>query len=397
MPDHAPGFAPPRPRPPTPLSEAGPSTPTSTRGAASPSTSSPRGTKRFHTFDSDSEGDDTGDESCDLSEVETSGDSDADGSSYEEGDDDAIEDADAKPRKKVGRLIAEETGLWSRECQEALMRGLELVPDLKQHIFQVGGKRVGRNGLLAEYVRRQTGEERTASQVSNRLQYLRQRYKGQGQTRKSLVGAPADLGDMHKRDWDAYLGTDHFPKLAQKRRSTRKQDKQPKRKLKRKKRAAPESLAASPALRDASQQQGANHPKYSSSLPLASASRVPPVFSASSFAATVSSSLPEPDAPAKPSLDVKPRLPDHSFANDIRAFLTSLSPSHDFTAASRFLVSGGISSSSALADLLFLEPSMLDAFLETAQARQKVKLPALEMAWLKRVLALAREEMGAEG
>ncbi|BGP46304.1 hypothetical protein JCM10450v2_002146 [Rhodotorula kratochvilovae] len=303
---------------------AGPSRKGAVRGAAaiaSPSSNNhERASKRTRTTS----------DRTNASEGNVSDDSDASGS--EMGEDEVSEGDDQLEETEPDELFVG-TELWTSEMLHALRRGLDLVPRMGRRHLLVGKTRLGRNGLIAEYIRRQTG------QVRDRLQPT----------------VPLDLVD-----WDDLLGPDLHKTLAEPRKKTKKRS---------------GSERAEPSKRPT--QAAAD--------------------STSSFAATVSSSLPQLNAPTKPSLDVKPRLPDHSFADDIRAFLTSLSPSHDFTAASRFLVSAGVSSHPALADLLLFEPSMLDALLETAQARQKVKLPALEMAWLKRVLALAREEMGAEG
>ncbi|BGP38236.1 hypothetical protein JCM10449v2_002165 [Rhodotorula kratochvilovae] len=291
-------------------------------------------------------------------------------------DDAAAERASSKTGGRRNDMV------WTRREVDALYRAVALVPNLGRRHF--------------------TGVKRGAWQIQSKLRTLSKAAGDDSAAKQALKGARVAPSSYADRDWDAFLGPDLHsaqagtlsPAARNKKRASNgaAEPKQRRRKAPRRASDSPPPPAQSTSC--------AEHPRKASigSAPVSPQEDPRRAFSTSFFAATVPSSLPQPNAPpTKPSLDVKPGLPDDYSTGDIHAFLTSLSLAHNFTAASRFLLSAGISSSSTLADLLLLKPSMLDAFLETAQERQKVKLPALEMAWLRRVLALAREAMGAEG
>ena len=74
---------------------------------------------------------------------------------------------------------------------------------------------------------------------------------------------------------------------------------------------------------------------------------------------------------------------------DLTAFLTSFHPSRDHVPTARALLSLGVDSLSRIVELLALEPSSLE--LLCAQLRKEGALGALDVAWLKKVVGLARE------
>lgn len=78
----------------------------------------------------------------------------------------------------------------------------------------------------------------------------------------------------------------------------------------------------------------------------------------------------------------------------LEALLTSFFPTHSFHSTASTLYLAGISSLSALIDLLSLEPEHFDAFSELVGGR----MGKLEAAYLREALRRAREEFeGARG
>ncbi|GAA5866062.1 hypothetical protein JCM1840_003396 [Sporobolomyces johnsonii] len=82
--------------------------------------------------------------------------------------------------------------LWTVEMDEVLRSGMAKIPMMGRRsvILESDGQTYGRNGLLGEYLRRQTGKIRNRTQMASHLVLLRKRC-GEDTERKSLVLLPA--------------------------------------------------------------------------------------------------------------------------------------------------------------------------------------------------------------
>ncbi|GAA5911681.1 hypothetical protein JCM6882_006938 [Rhodosporidiobolus microsporus] len=90
------------------------------------------------------------------------------------------------------------TAMWTRSMNLALERGIRLIPSLSTNKVSLNGARVGRNGVLAEYLRRQTGQALSGEQVHSRLQQLRQ--KALPDLKVLLKGEDKILDDIFSMD-----------------------------------------------------------------------------------------------------------------------------------------------------------------------------------------------------
>ncbi|GAA5904930.1 hypothetical protein JCM8208_007227 [Rhodotorula glutinis] len=279
--------------------------------------------------------------SSELSELSDSGDDDDDGD-----DDDpptskanvaSSSPARSHPINRGGRKPT----VWKEDVAEAFDRGLELIPDLANDYVLLKGKLAQRPDLLAEYVRRQTGERRTNTQSRNRISTLRHLNPRDQQLEKLLVGRSVSKDTIDKTDWDALLGVDHFPHIAR----------------------APLASPTPPSKK-----------RKRTSTPSAPSKRLKPV-PASTVEGSFTSTAGWPS--------------NHPFLPVLAAVFSSYHPTRDHTSTARVLVDLGLDSWDALANLCAFEPSSLERLYE--HLRKEVGLGALEVAWVRKAVGAVRE------
>ncbi|BGP46318.1 Transketolase [Rhodotorula kratochvilovae] len=280
---------------------------------------------------------------------------------------------------------------------------LRLVPDLGTSPRFLMGQQMRRFDLISEYIRRQTGESRTPLQVQG---YIRNTRKTATDTTliSALQGANVSDQEIERIDWDSLLGPDHFPQTKPHTSAT-----------------PPNALMAT-AFKEASTSRSrsptAKVPKLENSTtpgrpvppptPVPCAQQfLPPAPPQSSFSAPSvspqaysqvpvpppSAYYPPPPAPLsaypRPAATSTHTSTVHSSLSPLLAFLSASSPGRDHSLAAHILLEGGITSLSALADLLLLDQNSLDGFFELLSRRTRVG--GMQLAWLKKVVAEARE------
>ncbi|GAA6039555.1 hypothetical protein JCM8097_008388 [Rhodosporidiobolus ruineniae] len=112
------------------------------------------------------------------------------------------------------RTIRTEDGeLWTDELDAALKKGLALIPNLgKRTVYFPGDdESYGRNGLLSEYIRRQTGKHRNRIQVASHCAVWKKNYPSDAKLLKLIIGHDIPSASISTTDWDAFLGPDKHP------------------------------------------------------------------------------------------------------------------------------------------------------------------------------------------
>ncbi|BGP14156.1 hypothetical protein JCM10213v2_002096 [Rhodosporidiobolus nylandii] len=282
----------------------------------------------------------------DLSELSSLADSGSDGAEEDTEDGDEEEKQGDDGHKRAGGAAISSaadlpvTDLWPRAANEALVRGLELIPDIGVRTTKsIRNQQMGRNGLLSEYMCRQTGLLFSGYQLPSKLQSLRSRVGG----RRS----PAPLSSYRHRDWDAFLGPDLYPHTVKKPKKLKKEKKRSTSFSKPKKRKREGQLVASP--------------------------------------------LPQPPGFPSPSSSSSSVLS----ASDLSAFFTSICPSHTFTSSAAALHSSGIRTPGDLFRLVSLENETLAALLDGLAEEGKVSV--LDKAWLRRAVEEGRRLFATGG
>ncbi|BGP14152.1 hypothetical protein JCM10213v2_002092 [Rhodosporidiobolus nylandii] len=212
---------------------------------------------------------------------------------------------------------------------------------------RIRNHKMGRNGLLSEYIRRQIGLVFSRGQVHNKLQRLRSVVDGHMLV--LLKGAPAEPSSYRHRDWDAFLGPDLHPHTLKK----------PNKHGKEKKRS---TTSREPKKRKREEQPASSHLPQPLEFPYI------------------------PDFPP-PSSSTSSLLS----ASDLSAFFTSFCPSHSFTSSAAALHSSGLCTPDDLFRLVALENETLAALLDELWAKAKVSM--LEKAWLKRAVEEGRKAL----
>ena len=89
----------------------------------------------------------------------------------------ATSSASRKPAKVSKRGKRDDTGndLWDAELDKVLRHGMTILPNMGRRTIWLEDdeQSYGRNGLLGEYIRRQTGKVRNRTQVASHLAVLR--------------------------------------------------------------------------------------------------------------------------------------------------------------------------------------------------------------------------------
>ncbi|BGP38226.1 Transketolase [Rhodotorula kratochvilovae] len=72
------------------------------------------------------------------------------------------------------------------------------------------GQSIQRMDMIAEYIRRQTGESRTVSQVRNHVANVKATSSTSAKLKAALTGYIATPAELDRIDWDALLGADQY-------------------------------------------------------------------------------------------------------------------------------------------------------------------------------------------
>ncbi|GAA5999394.1 uncharacterized protein JCM10292_001259 [Rhodotorula paludigena] len=298
--------------------------------------------------------------------------------------------------------------VWFTEVHEALVRAMQLLPNLGKTRYSVRGVSMQRNDMICEYIRRQTGHVRSATQVTNYLSQLRRDRNTDHNLLVAVQGHVVSQKELVSTNWDELLGPDRFPHVKLLGRPLLRPESSAQ------KQSAPKREAASPAFDPLAahgpkrikveQHSSPAYPpfpilaQYAQPYPqhYVSASPLPPSlappacqphspYSPSPLA--VPAGLPAPPPPCLPvSNSRRPRSP--SFHLPLLAFLATSSPGRDFASTVSTLVVAGIDSLDSLVDLLLIGEHALDGFLELLQKRHRVE--GMQLAWLRRGLEAAR-------
>ncbi|GAA5911658.1 hypothetical protein JCM6882_006932 [Rhodosporidiobolus microsporus] len=306
-----------------------------------------------------------------------------------------------------------ETIMWSAEVNAALKNGLAKFPYIGRtpKRFHAAGQDMCRAAILAEYVRRQTGQVRSRLQIGARLEVLKSIVDSD--FKRLINGNKIEATVLTTRDWDAELGPDHFPATqgcssALKAPKKRKKLTAPKPNLKRSSSLSalppfpPQADSSSGHLSKRIKQDEAFYPRSSyppyypqyyppppfalSSMPAPSPtfppSHIPPSFYPAPVSYPRSTSTDSLPLSATSSSPLKP--------SELSAFFSTAFPSRDFTSSAYSLFESGITSVEALVELLLLDDESLEDFLPLLSRR--TKLSAIEGGWVKKaVKVLGRE------
>ncbi|GAA5904933.1 hypothetical protein JCM8208_007228 [Rhodotorula glutinis] len=108
--------------------------------------------------------------------------------------------------------------LWDTELDNVLYKGMRLLPKMGTRAvhLETDGQSFGRNGLLAEYVRRQTGKYRSRRQVTSHLVQLRLAAVGDQRfdDLQLFVGHDISRDAFAALNWSNLLGDDLYPETA---------------------------------------------------------------------------------------------------------------------------------------------------------------------------------------
>ncbi|GAA5854799.1 hypothetical protein JCM9279_000950 [Rhodotorula babjevae] len=313
-----------------------------------------------------------------------------------------LEAAKSKRKEKQGGAPLT---TWLPELHHIFLRAIRIVPDLHGAIYSIGNEHLNRHGMIAEYIRRQTGQVRTSVQVRSHVNDTRRKHTTNDGLQQALTGHDVPQIELDKMDWDALLGPDLYPHVKpDRRRVPDKLNTGVKRKR------SPSSAASRPAKRPPPPKPtSAQSPRVvASSSPSDPASPwtapvsyetqidvAPPSRRAAASFSSAHEPLPLAHPSSFPIYLTAPPPPalsptSHPFLPVLTAFLTSFHPSRDHGLTARALLALGIDSPAALVLLLALEPHSLELLYE--HLRKAVGLGPLDVAWLKKVVAAAKVE-----
>ncbi|GAA5839740.1 hypothetical protein JCM11251_002578 [Rhodosporidiobolus azoricus] len=266
---------------------------------------------------------------------------------------------------------------WTSCMNEALAKGIRLVPCLGTHRVTVGDVRLGRNGLLAEYVRRQTGVVLSAPKVHARLQQLRGR--AQTELKVLLKGEDRDRHHAVSQKWSTLLGPDLYTNRSSvlARSTARNTPKTPK--SGKAKPGGPSEPAARssttftasavpPVLQPATPMPPSPHfappeiSPYSIQHPPTYAGSDPPPSSSRPLSGWPAAPAPRPGRIKQDPVAALPSTP--LFPQDFHAFLSSFNPSCNFTLADTAVRAAGLSSLEDLVSFFAFEKSTFEVSVE---------------------------------
>ncbi|GAA5926773.1 hypothetical protein JCM10213_002445 [Rhodosporidiobolus nylandii] len=287
----------------------------------------------------------------DLSELSSVEESGSEGSEVEteDGDEEGKQGDDG--HKRAGGVTITSaadlpvTDLWPKAANEALVRGLELIPNIV--------------ALL-------------------------------------IKGSPAPLSSYRHRDWDAFLGPDLHPHTVMEPKKQKKGKTRSTSSSKPKKRKREGQLAASPVPQPP---KLPSSPAFPSFFPFYAYSRsadsVPTPQQPAALSDPHEQPLPPQHLllPASSFSHAQPSSSTSSFlsTSDLSAFFTSFCPAHSFASSAAALHTSGLRTPGDLLRLMDLERETLAAVLDELAAEGKVCV--LEKAWLKRAVYEGRKAL----
>ena len=102
-----------------------------------------------------------------------------------------------KPAKVSKRGKRDDTGndLWDAELDKVLRHGMTILPNMGRRTIWLEDdeQSYGRNGLLGEYIRRQTGKVRNRTQVASHLAVLRKNNPDDHECQSAVPPPPLSL------------------------------------------------------------------------------------------------------------------------------------------------------------------------------------------------------------
>ncbi|GAA6051534.1 hypothetical protein JCM3770_000402 [Rhodotorula araucariae] len=295
---------------------------------------------------------------------------------------------DETPQKRTRRHPRGKT-VWFESVHDAFVRAVHLLPDIGTARYPVLGQDMQRNEMICEYIRRQTGEARSVTQVSSYFKQVRNASSTSSKLKAALKGRSVPDEELARIDWDTLLGPDRCslaklptsesPPNLQARAgtppvtaSTSGSSSQPAKVPKLEHGTSPGWALLSTPLPPAQLKQ--QSPCYPQSLipPPPAFHPSPPVFHHAS---------PQP-------LTQTPTSAEHPFFHHLVAFL-SIAAGRDYSLSAEALLDCGITTPTALADLLLLDSASLNGFFDLLSRR--TRLGGLELAWLKKAVAAATD------
>ncbi|BGP38212.1 Transketolase [Rhodotorula kratochvilovae] len=297
--------------------------------------------------------------------------------------------------------------VWFGDVEEAFVRAVHLLPNIGTSRKLILGQLMQRMDMIAEYIRRQTGVTRTVSQVRNHVANVKATSSTSAKLKAALTGYITTPAELDRIDWDVLLGPDHFPHT-----KPRASNPSPSIGVRT---YAP--IAAAPSAYGSGRPAKVPKLEHDTTLSYAMPPPAPvphpgltlPFVTPSQGQTVLPPFYPQayPQVPVAPPFAYCPPPPAphtaypppaapsthtsmaHSFLSPLLAFLSASSPGRDHSLAAHALLEGGVTSLSALADLLLLEQNSLDGFFELLSRRTRVA--GMQLAWLKKAVAGTRE------
>ncbi|GAA5933243.1 hypothetical protein JCM3775_002583 [Rhodotorula graminis] len=321
--------------------------------------------------------------------------SDGDSSSGGESDDDGWLNEELMKEKGEHESGAPLTA-WTSAVHKAFLRGIHLVPDLGVSRYPLGSQLLMRNGMVSEYIVRQTGEYRTSRQVGSHISAIRRVNKCSKGLRRALRGHRISHDKLDNMDWNALLGPDKYPHVnVAERKNVGWKGKGVKRKApppsppSPRKKVQPQlgsTASTTPVVSSSTSGIGSSWtaPRSSTRRDVASlpASRLSlPSTTHEPFLFSQPSSF-QPVSPVAPPLVAL--LTQHPFLSTLAAFLAGLHPS--LVPLAPCLVAAGVDSIDALAKLVLLEPPTVALVLEGARRCAEGPVSVVQLRLLGRLL-----------
>ncbi|GAA5875083.1 hypothetical protein JCM8547_005407 [Rhodosporidiobolus lusitaniae] len=122
--------------------------------------------------------------------------------------------ADSSAKKQRTHKGKDGEDLWPDELDEALRRGLALIPNIGKrtvYLSEESEESYGRNGLLSEYIRRQTGVVRNKVQCASHTAVWRKNNPDNTGLLALIKGHDVPSSSLSAIDWNSFLGPDNFP------------------------------------------------------------------------------------------------------------------------------------------------------------------------------------------
>ncbi|GAA5982449.1 hypothetical protein JCM10908_006653 [Rhodotorula pacifica] len=118
----------------------------------------------------------------------------------------------AKPSKR-GKRDDSGNDLWDEELDRVLRHGMTILPNMGRRTIWLEDdeQSYGRNGLIGEYIRRQTGKVRNRTQVASHLAVLRKNNPDDTELHTLVIGHDITPEEFTLINWSQLLGPDLHP------------------------------------------------------------------------------------------------------------------------------------------------------------------------------------------